>query len=67
MKFVQKGQLIILESTSYPGTTEEEIVNKIKDKKNIGKDIFVCYSPEREDPGNKIFKSTNVPKVTPVS
>ncbi len=63
LKFIQKGQLIILESTSYPGTTEEEIANKIKDKKNIGKDIFVCYSPEREDPGNKIFKSTNVPKV----
>ena len=61
--YLKKGQLISLESTSYPGTTEEEIVNKIKDKFIIGKDIFVCFSPEREDPGNNKFKNKNVPKV----
>jgi len=57
--YLKNGQLISLESTSYPGTTEEEIVSKIKDKFIIGKDIFVCFSPEREDPGNKKFENKN--------
>ncbi len=61
--YLKKGQLISLESTSYPGTTEEEIINKIENKFIIGKDIFVCFSPEREDPGNDKFKNKNVPKV----
>jgi len=62
LPFIRKDQLISLESTSYPGTTEDVIVKKIK-KFNVGKDIFVCYSPEREDPGNKYHKTKNVPKI----
>ena len=51
----------ILESTTYPGTTEEEIVPLIKDAGfEIGENYFVGYSPEREDPGNKNF--TTKPK-----
>ena len=63
-KFVKKGQLIILESTTYPGTSEDYIVSICKKKKlEIGKDVFVGYSPEREDPGNKNFSLSNTPKV----
>ncbi len=61
--YLKCGQLICLESTSYPGTTEEQIVSKIKNRFTVGKNIFVCFSPEREDPGNKKFKNKNVPKV----
>ena len=60
--YLRKYQLISLESTSYPGTTYDEIVKKIKNMK-IGLDIFICYSPEREDPGNKYFKTKDIPKV----
>ena len=52
-KYFKKGQLIILESTTYPGTTREKIGNKLNNF-NIGEDIFLSYSPEREDPGSKI-------------
>ena len=55
--------LIVLESTSYPSTTEEIIVSKIKNKFKIGKDFFVGYSPEREDPGNKNYNIKNIPKI----
>ena len=52
-KYVKKNQIIILECTSYPGTTEEFFLPIFKKKKlNIGRDIFLGYSPEREDPGN---------------
>ena len=55
-KFIKKNQTIILESTSYPGTTEEYFLPIFKKKKlTIGKNIFLGYSPEREDPGNKKF------------
>tara|TARA_Y100001970_G_scaffold266245_1_gene354675 strand:- start:16783 stop:18084 length:1302 start_codon:yes stop_codon:yes gene_type:complete len=56
--------LLILESTTYPGTTEEEIIPFIQELGyEIGKDFFVGYSPEREDPGNKKFSTKNIPKI----
>jgi len=58
-----KNMLIILESTSYPSTTNEIIVSKIKNKFTIGKDFFIGYSPEREDPGNKSYNIKNIPKI----
>lgn len=61
---VRKGQLISLESTTYPGTTDEELVSRLtKAGFTVGEDIFVVYSPEREDPGNPKFAATNIPKV----
>ncbi len=61
---LQSGQVISLESTTYPGTTEEEIVSRIEDAGfKVGTDIHVVYSPEREDPGNPEFAATNIPKV----
>ncbi|KXG74690.1 nucleotide sugar dehydrogenase [Thermotalea metallivorans] len=65
IKYIKKETLIILISTTYPGTTEEFIVEKIEKEKNftIGKDFFVCFSPERVDPGNRVFKTANTPRV----
>ena len=61
---LRAGQTISLESTTYPGTTEEELVTRIESAGlEVGKDIFVVYSPEREDPGNPEFAATNIPKV----
>ena len=57
------NQLLILESTTYPGTTEEEIVPIIEKQFSIGKDYFIGYSPEREDPGNKSFSTKTIPKI----
>ena len=62
--FLKKGQLISLESTTYPGTTRELILPIINDLGfNVGIDFFVTFSPEREDPGNKNFHTQNIPKV----
>ena len=62
--FLKKGQLIILESTTYPGTTEEKIKPiLINEGFDVGNNIFLVYSPEREDPGNKQFKAEEIPKV----
>ena len=62
--YLKKGQIISLESTSYPGTTEEVIMPKIEEKGfKVGEDFFIIYSPEREDPGNKKFSTTNIPKI----
>ena len=63
-KNLRKGQLIVLESTTYPGTTRE-IVKPILEKSKLeaGKDFFLAYSPEREDPGNKEFSISVIPKV----
>ena len=63
-KNLQKEQLIVLESTTYPGTTNE-IVKPILEKSGLiaGKDFFLAYSPEREDPGNKEFSVSKIPKV----
>ncbi len=61
---LRAGQTISLESTTYPGTTEEELVTRIEAAGfEVGKNIFVVYSPEREDPGNPEFAATNIPKV----
>ena len=62
-KYLTNNQLLILESTVYPGATNELIINRINKKFNIGKNFFVSYSPEREDPGNKKFTSKNVTKL----
>jgi UDP-N-acetyl-D-glucosamine dehydrogenase len=60
----RNGMLIILESTTYPGTTEEIIQNKLeKCGYQLGKDFFLAYSPERVDPGNKSFNTANTTKL----
>jgi len=62
--YFKKRQLLILESTTYPGTTEEEIIPVVeKLKYKIGSDYFIGYSPEREDPGNKEFNTKTIPKI----
>jgi len=62
--FLKKGQLLSLESTTYPGTTEEILMSQIKNLGfNIGEDFFLVYSPEREDPGNKKYTTASIPKV----
>jgi UDP-N-acetyl-D-glucosamine dehydrogenase len=61
---LRKGQLIVLESTSYPGTTEELILPRLKSTGlRVGKDFFLAFSPEREDPGNRRFTTQQIPKV----
>ena len=62
---LREGQLIILESTTYPGTTEELIIPILEDKSGLiaGEDFYVAYSPEREDPGNIDFDTGSIPKV----
>ena len=58
------GQLIVLESTTYPGTTEEMLLPRLlSSDMEVGQDFFLAFSPEREDPGNKEFTATNTPKV----
>lgn len=63
-KYLHKGMLVVLESTTYPGTTEE-VVKPILESTGLvcGEDFFLAYSPERVDPGNKTFKTKNTPKV----
>jgi UDP-N-acetyl-D-glucosamine dehydrogenase len=62
--YLRPGQVISLESTTYPGTTEEELLPRVeKNGLKVGTDIFLVYSPEREDPGNKDFSPSNIPKV----
>lgn len=63
-KYLHKGMLIVLESTTYPGTTEE-IVKPILETSGLkcGVDFFLAFSPERVDPGNKEYKTKNTPKV----
>ncbi|HMK52326.1 MAG TPA: nucleotide sugar dehydrogenase [Thermodesulfobacteriota bacterium] len=61
---LRKGQLIVLESTTYPGTTEELVLPKLESTGlKVGKDFFLAFSPEREDPGNKRFTTHQIPKV----
>ncbi|HKY37071.1 MAG TPA: nucleotide sugar dehydrogenase [Polyangiaceae bacterium] len=58
------GMLVVLESTTYPGTTSEVVVPKLVEKGfELGKDVFVAFSPERVDPGNEVYKTKNTPKV----
>lgn len=63
-KYVKRGQLVILESTTYPGTTRD-IMMPLLEKKGLkaGKDFFLAFSPERIDPGNKKYSFVNIPKV----
>lgn len=58
------GHVVSLESTTYPGTTEEEVVPRVRAHGlEPGRDVFVVYSPEREDPGNATFTTARIPKV----
>jgi UDP-N-acetyl-D-glucosamine dehydrogenase len=61
---IKRGQLIVLESTTYPGTTED-LLKPILEESGLkaGRDFFLAFSPEREDPGNPIFSTRNIPKV----
>lgn len=63
-KYIQPGMLVVLESTTYPGTTEEVLKPLLEESGLIcGEDFFLAYSPERVDPGNKQFNTSNTPKV----
>ena len=61
-RYLKKGKLLILESSTYPGSTKKTILPFIK-KYNLGKNFFLAYSPEREDPNNKKYKLENIPKI----
>ena len=62
--YLRREQVVSLESTTYPGTTDEELKTRIEAQGLIvGKDVYLVYSPEREDPGNPEFSSKNIPKV----
>ncbi len=61
---LRPGQLVVLESTTYPGTTREELLPRFAARGlECGRDYFLAFSPEREDPGNKSFHTQNIPKV----
>ncbi len=61
---LRRGQLVVLESTTYPGTTEEIILPVLEGRGfRVGRDVFLGYSPEREDPGNPGFTTRSIPKV----
>lgn len=63
-KYIHRGMLVVLESTTYPGTTEE-VIKPILEESGLkcGVDFFLAFSPERVDPGNKEFNTKNTPKV----
>lgn len=62
--YLRAGQVMSLESTTYPGTTEEELLPRVTSGGlSVGRDVFLVYSPEREDPGNPNFKTNTIPKV----
>lgn len=61
---LRRGQLVVLESTTYPGTTDEELQPILESSGlNTPADFWLAFSPEREDPGNRLFTTTNIPKV----
>ena len=64
-KYVHTGMVIVLESTTYPGTTREVIQPMLTEKSGltVGEDLFLCFSPERVDPGREDFTTINTPKV----
>jgi UDP-N-acetyl-D-glucosamine dehydrogenase len=63
-KYFHPGMLAILESTTYPGTTEELVLPMLSNSgMRVGVDFFLCFSPERVDPGNASFQTRNIPKV----
>ena len=62
--FLRPGQVLSLESTTYPGTTDEELLPRVEARKlKVGADVFLCFSPEREDPGNPEYITRTIPKV----
>jgi UDP-N-acetyl-D-glucosamine dehydrogenase len=63
-KYLRKGQLVVLESTTYPGTTDEDL-KAILEKSGLkaGEDFYLAFSPEREDPGNQDFNISIIPKI----
>jgi len=63
-KYLRKGQLVVLESTTYPGTTDEDL-KAILEKSGLkaGEDFYLAFSPEREDPGNQDFNISVIPKI----
>lgn len=62
--YLHKGQMIILESTTYPGTTDELLLPLFEETGlKVGKDFYLAFSPERIDPGNKKFSTKNIPKI----
>ncbi|MBO4575796.1 MAG: nucleotide sugar dehydrogenase [Neisseriaceae bacterium] len=62
--YFRAGQVLSLESTTYPGTTEEELLPRLTEKGlKAGEDVFLVYSPEREDPANPNFNTQTIPKV----
>lgn len=64
LPFIRHGQIVSLESTTYPGTTDEELLPRIESTGlRVGEDIFLVYSPEREDPGNPRYSTRTIPKV----
>ena len=64
LPYLRKGQIVSLESTTYPGTTEEELLPRMQSTGlQVGEDLFLVYSPEREDPGNPDFETHNISKV----
>jgi len=63
-KYLRKGQLIVLESTTYPGTTREVVLPILEDGgKRVERDFFLAYSPEREDPGREDYTTATTPKL----
>jgi len=64
-RYLHKGMLVVLESTTYPGTTEELLLPILEEASGLkcGQDFFLAFSPERVDPGNLLFKTKNTPKV----
>lgn len=61
---LKRGQLVVLESTTYPGTTEEKMLPVLEvGGLKVGKDFFLAYSPERENPGDKVYSTSNIPKI----
>jgi UDP-N-acetyl-D-glucosamine dehydrogenase len=64
LPYLRKGHVVSLESTTYPGTTDEELKPRVESTGlKVGEDVFLVYSPEREDPGNPNFKTQTIPKV----
>jgi UDP-N-acetyl-D-glucosamine dehydrogenase len=64
VRYQHPGMLVVLESTTYPGTTSEILVPSLTQNGfELGRDVFVAFSPERVDPGNRIYKTRNTPKV----
>ena len=63
-EYVHRGLLVMLESTTYPGTTDELVLPKLHESGlRVGEDFFLCFSPERVDPGNPKYQTSNIPKV----